>query len=147
MRAKQNFFWEEEKVAYTQSYTYLRATFSEPWLSLWRHDVLNFLVERQPFMPLKGFRTYKIPRSKTTLWWFDKLVKPTLFCGEEIWGLITSFNDCLHDKVHYDIIQTEMGATPIVTIAYSDHRQVSDRFGNSLIKATQDSIYVAKTAC
>ena len=80
--------------------------------------MLNFLVERQPFMPLKGFRTYKIPRSKTTLWWFDKLVKPTLFCGEEIWGLITSFNDCLHDKEQSIGVpwynQAEMGATTLI---------------------------------
>ena len=91
------------------------------------------LVVMQPFGALERQCAHlQFQESRTKLWLFDTLVTPTLLYGVETWG--PSLNKANHWKdlerplvsmiacmvrskelVPHDIIQVEMGATPIIT--------------------------------
>ena len=52
-RLEPEFLLAEEKIAFTQSYTYLEATFARSQLTLLRHHMLDFPMDMQPLVPLK----------------------------------------------------------------------------------------------
>ena len=52
-RLEREFLLAEENIAFTQSYTYLGATFARPQFTLLRRHMLDFPMDMQPLMPLK----------------------------------------------------------------------------------------------
>ena len=131
-RSEPESFMEEEKVAYTQFYTYLGVTFTGPHIRgcLW----LTFSWICNPWCSWQTMCTLQIQESQTKLWLFDTLVAPTLLYWVETWE--PSLNKANHWKdlerplvsmiacmirnkapVHHDIIQAQMRAAPKLTKA------------------------------
>ncbi len=134
-RAEPEFFFGDEKVAYTRSYTYLGVTFTGPRLSL--HEAACARLSRG-YAALGTLERqcahiqFQEPRTK--LWLFDTLVAPTLLYGVEIWGpssykghkwtdlerpLVLMIGRMIRSKasVPHDIVRAEMGAAPIAVEA------------------------------
>ena len=66
-RLEPEFLLAEEEIAFTQSYTYLGATFARSQLTLQRHYILDFPMDMQPLVPLKDNMHIKSSTSNDSL--------------------------------------------------------------------------------